>query len=382
MNSHLKTRLYFVDWLRVLAMFCIFLFHSNRFFDLWDWHLKNETRNIVSSIHISFFSHWMMPLFFVLSGAAVFYSLRYRSPSEYLRERLKRLLIPFILIGYFLTSPPQIYLERLTHSAFKRSFIEFIPHYFDGFDMFGGNFPWHGFHLWYLLYLIIFSIALLPLILPRKTSHTSIISSMSGWFETSWTYVFLIIPLICADVFVDMHGLGFLRVTGGWTVFSYALFFLYGYLFFSNPRILDLLNRYTKPSLFSASGLSVVLLVGEFWLKLELETNMHLYLMAMLVRALCVLFWISGILGLGMRWFNFSNRFLKYANEAVLPFYILHQTILLLVGYFILQWDLNAFYKYIIIAVCSFAVITMLYHFLVRPFNPVRFLFGMKPRER
>jgi peptidoglycan/LPS O-acetylase OafA/YrhL len=109
-------RLYYIDWLRVLAMLSIFFYHADRFFDYDDWHVKNGTYNIISSIHTSFFSQWMMPLFFILSGAAIFYSLKLRSSSTFLWERVKRILIPLAIVGYFITSPPQMYFERLTHN--------------------------------------------------------------------------------------------------------------------------------------------------------------------------------------------------------------------------------------------------------------------------
>ena len=76
---------------------------------------------------------------------------------------------------------------------------------------------------------------------------------------------------------------------------------------------------------------------------------------------------------------NFATARLKYANEAVLPFYILHQTVLLCVGYFVVQWAIPDLLKWAIILLVSFPIIMLLYEFLVRRFNLMRFLFGMKP---
>jgi hypothetical protein len=79
-----------------------------------------------------------------------------------------------------------------------------------------------------------------------------------------------------------------------------------------------------------------------------------------------------------MKHLNFSKPFLKYANEAVLPFYILHQTVLLCVGYFVVQWAIPDLLKWVIILPVSFVIIMVLYEFLVRRFNVMRVLFGMK----
>jgi peptidoglycan/LPS O-acetylase OafA/YrhL len=84
------------------------------------------------------------------------------------------------------------------------------------------------------------------------------------------------------------------------------------------------------------------------------------------------------ILGFGSRYLNFSNRLLKYANQAVLPFYILHQTIILSVGYFVVQTNVPILVKYLIIAATSFVAIIALYELLIRRINILRFLFGMK----
>ena len=75
---------------------------------------------------------------------------------------------------------------------------------------------------------------------------------------------------------------------------------------------------------------------------------------------------------------NKTNRFLAYANEAVLPFYILHQTIIIVIGYYVVQWDSGVALKYCVISITSFIAIMAIYELLVRRINVLRFLFGMK----
>jgi len=372
-------RLYYIDWLRVLAMLSIFFFHANRFFNYDDWHVKNGEHNIISSIHISFFSQWMMPLFFILSGAAVFYSLKSRSGSAFLWERVKRILIPLAFVGYFITSPPQMYFERLTHNRFEGSFLDFIPAYFQGVDMFGGNFPWHAFHLWYLVYLFVFSVILLPFFIPRKSQRTSILSSLSNWFEAPYRLLLLAVPLIIINIFIDTNDLGFMRGTGGWDLFSYLFILVYGYLFFCNEKILETIKRIRSVSLMLAIILSLTGLVVGFGIKPEISENTPiLYLFLTFVRCFRVLLWIIAIIGFGEKYLNFNNRFLRYASEAVLPFYILHQFVLLLIGYWVVQWQINALVKYVAIACLSLIVIMGLYVIIIKRFQVTRFLFGLK----
>jgi len=371
-------RFYYIDWLRVLAMMSIFFFHNDRFFNSGDWHVKNKVTSVLSSIHISFFGHWMMPLFFILSGASVYYSLKYRKSSEFIKERTIRILIPLIFLGYLIIAPPEIYLDRLTHLQFTGSFCQFYPHYFEGFDMFGGNFAWHGVHLWYLLYLFLFSLILLPFFLPEKQSRTSLISRLATLFETPWAFWLLFLPLSAADVITDALGLGFSRAAGGWSIFSYILFFIYGYLIFSNVHLQEIVRKHCKAALIAALVLSISSLIIEFVVGPAYSSGTPFYISAMLVRALLSFCWIIAILGFGSRFLDFNNRFLRYANEAVLPFYILHQTIILIIGFYVVQWDMGVAAKYGVITSVSFIAIMAAYELLIRRVNVLRFMFGMR----
>ena len=82
--------------------------------------------------------------------------------------------------------------------------------------------------------------------------------------------------------------------------------------------------------------------------------------------------------GYSQKYLNFNNRFLGYANEAVLPFYILHHVVLLLIGYWVVQWQINALVKYIVIASLSLIAIMGLYDIIIKRFQVTRFLFGLK----
>jgi hypothetical protein len=92
--------------------------------------------------------------------------------------------------------------------------------------------------------------------------------------------------------------------------------------------------------------------------------------------------WVMFILSLAAKYLNFNYKVLTYGNEAVLPFYIFHQTIILCVGWFVIRWNIGIGSKYLIIAFVSFALIMALYDLLVRRFNVMRFFFGMRPKKK
>jgi len=83
-----------------------------------------------------------------------------------------------------------------------------------------------------------------------------------------------------------------------------------------------------------------------------------------------------------LRYLNFSNSFFSYANQAVYPFYILHQMVMLVIGYYIVQWDRGIVPKFLAVAMGMFVITMILYELLVRRWAVTRFLFGLKPLTR
>ena len=156
------------DWLTVLAMVTIFLFHCARFFNHEDWHVKNNQLSDGLTLFVSIVAQWIMPLFFVLSGTSSYYSLKSRNGGRYIGNRVQRLVIPFIFGIFVLLVPVQVWIERSSHAQFDGTFIEFYPHYFEGFYAFGGNFAWMGLHLWYLEILFVFTLLTFPLFIFLK----------------------------------------------------------------------------------------------------------------------------------------------------------------------------------------------------------------------
>jgi len=149
-------------------------------------------------------------------------------------------------------------------------------------------------------------------------------------------------------------------------------------MIFSNTRILDMIKKY----FLANSTITLLLTLFGFLLvfigKPDLSFGSLPYILLMPLRSLCSFLWIISLLGIGMRLLNFNNKILKYCNEAVLPFYILHHVIIVVIGYYIVKLELGIGLKFVIIGVLSLIAIMAIYEFLVRRFNLLRFLFGMK----
>ncbi len=374
-----QTRRNDIDWLRVLAMLSVFLFHCARYFDFEDWHVKNPQTSFGFTVFVGILVQWIMPIFFVLSGESTWFALRFRSAGQYAGERFKRLLIPLIF-GIFILIPPQVYIERLTHGRFQGSFFRFYPHYFDGFYGFGGNFAWMGLHLWFLLALFLFSLIALPLLLYfGGEGRKVLIRKTAGFFEKQGSILVLVLPLTLMEFVFHPSGLG-RRSLGGWNIFVYLLFFLYGFLLGSDERYRGVVEK----NRVSFLALAVLTTLVGFSLRrsgISPPFGSLGYLGISLLRTLNSWVWVLALLGLGSRYLTFRNRLLKYAGEAVLPFYVLHQSVIVAAGFFFLDWNVDIFLKYLVLALVSFFVIMLIYELIVRRWGLLRFLFGMKAQK-
>lgn len=390
-------RLYFLDWLRVFAILVVFLVHCSKIFDYDTTVVFNTVRSPVLSAFRDFSLLWIMPLFFVLSGAAVFLSKGSDKTGEFIKSRFLRLLVPLIFIGTFIINPLYVYIERLSSGEAASGFFQWYPQFFDGIYGFGGNFAplGQGTHLWYLEFLFIYSLILLPLFARSKKLGISYLSKLSIHFEKPWALFFLFLPISAVAAAFEIIGLGGLRVMGGWDPISYLLFLSYGYLIFSNAKIGETIKKYSPIYLAVAIILTALLLDSRFGFILKipgltrydllndgalLPLNQSLWIAVQALRGLLGWCWIIGLLGLGHRFLNFNNKFLAYGNEGVLPFYIMHHTIIYIIGYYIIQWSGNIGSKFLIISITSFTIIVAIYEILIRRFNLLRFLFGMKTK--
>lgn len=378
-------RRYDIDWLRVLAMLSIFVFHCARFFNYEYWHVKNNQLDLGMSVFVSFLVLWIMPLFFLLSGEGSYFALSFRTGGKYITERFKRLVVPFLFGTFVVLIPLQVYIERVSHLQFAGSFIEFYPHYFDGLYALGGNFAWMGLHLWFLEFLFIFSLIALPLFLYLRTEAIKRrISRVSAYLKKPGTIFLLGIPLVIMGLLVDLQpgGIGLLifnQAFGGWSLAEYIIFFIYGYLIASDMNFKETLERHRKIALVMGVITSTLLMQLLYFYSIGPSFT---YILSAILRPFSSWLLLVAILGFGSKYLSFNNRVLKYANEAVLPFYILHQTVIVTIGFYIASWNASVIVKYFILSTLSFAVIVSIYDLLIKRNNWLRFLFGMRLKKR
>ncbi|PKL15242.1 MAG: acyltransferase, partial [Spirochaetae bacterium HGW-Spirochaetae-5] len=136
MNSN--QRMYYIDWLRVIAFGLLFVFHSFRLFDTYSWHLKNAETSISINYIIEFMHSWRMYIIFLVSGAGTYFAMKSKR-ENFLNGRIKRLIIPYIF-GVFILIPPQKFLEAIQQYGFEDNYLNFLIQLPQG--LINENFGW------------------------------------------------------------------------------------------------------------------------------------------------------------------------------------------------------------------------------------------------
>lgn len=374
-----QNRQYFIDWIRVLAFGILIFYHSGMFFVSWAWHVKNNI--IVESLEypMVFFSQWRLSLLFFISGVGMSFALKSRTGWSFIRERTKRLSLPLIF-GMFVIVPPQIYFERFLNHQFSGSYLAFYPSVFDFIPYPKGSFSWH--HLWFVMYLFVYSLVGTPIFLALKsTSGKQFLVKFYQTFLHPVKIYLTAIPFMILFWILDPISPTTHNLTHDWlNLINSFLVVLMGYILGQNPKFWEMLEAYRKGYLWASIlfSTSIYLFVFKPIFPIQNE-DLDFFIKGIITRinALSIIFCIGGY---AKHYLNFNNKTLKYANEAVYPFYILHQTITVGIGFYIANWDLAWQLKLLILALGTFWGSLIIYHFLIRPFRVMRVLFGLKPQ--
>jgi glucan biosynthesis protein C len=382
-------RLYYLDWLRVLLILGVFLYHAlSPFRAGLDWHITNPERSVTVTVIFVWLWPWALPLFFLVAGAASRFALRRRSNRQYVSERVARLLIPFI-VGSILFSPLQAYLEALHKGSYQGSFLSYIPQMLA--DKTSGNlftpltFTEWGFHLWFLAFLFAYALLALPIFRWfQRDAGRSFISWLGRLVEGRGGILLFILPLALARILVQP----FFPEEHGWLDFVYSfLFFVLGYVLYADDRFVTAVRRDRWLSL--AGGiLSLVAfgplfaVFGDQFFEWSETFVMPWSIISILLFTLSSWCWTLCVLYLAMKYLDFSNKWLEYGNSTIMPFYLLHQPVIVVIAFFVVQSSVGILPKLLVVVIGSFLVTLGLVELLIRPFTLTRRLFGMKPRGR
>ena len=372
-------RLYYLDWLRIIATLGVFLFHASNVFNTANFEIKNaEQSDVIMMIEVFFFP-WGMPLFFLIAGAGSYFALRRRSAGQFTRERTLRLLVPF-LTGTLLLGPIQLYLSwrhRIETGVFDGTLLQFVANRLSsiGPKLFGAL----GYHMWFLGYLFAFSLLALPFFIWLKgETGQRFVAWLAGLCGRRGAILLFILPL--AAVRLALHP--FFPEEHDWAdFFSLGAFFVLGYLMFADVRFAQAIRRDRWIILGAGIAAMVALMaVGMALGSLDIEKPPRTFSEFLFwgLMAACGWCWSAFMLFIGMRYLDRDNRARQYGQEILLPFFVLHQTVIIASAYFAVQWNTGMLPKMLAVYLGSFVVTIGLCELVIKRVGILRVLFGMK----
>jgi len=388
-----STRLYYLDWLQVLTVLGVFLFHAVHPFDeLGDWHIKNADKSDLATLFGIFFTPWGMPFFFFMTGATSWFSLRQRTPGRYARERVTRLLIPFT-IGVIVLTPIQAYYELIHKGWWKGgSFIDFMLsseariYFFTEYHQLKFNpeiFSNVGYHLWFVAFLFAYALLALPVFTWLKNDPSKrLVGWLARWAKWPGGLLVFVIPLALVRFILQNERPSNLY---GWVDFIYLLlFFVAGHILIADERFLQAIRR--DWWLYLILGIACMLFflsmaVGVpviYWMESPGTPGFYLIYTVLSLNSWC---WTMVLFYIGMRFLDSTNQWLQYGREASYPFFWIHHPVIFLISFYVVQWEAPLLIKMLVIAVGSFLITLGLLELLVKRVRPVRALFGMRPKQ-
>lgn len=366
-------RVYYIDWLRVGAVLLLFPFHAGRVFNAGElFYAKSEIQSSALSYLIALTEFWHMPLLFFLAGASTYFALKHRSVGRYALERTTRLLVP-LFFGVLVIVPPQGWYGARTNDGYTGSFIEYFTsgRAFDGSNLFGRGDYYGGLtpaHLWFIMFLWMLALLAIPLLARGRTDR-----GRAGYAHVARILAHPAAWLVV--VFLALLG-DALPEIGVSNPLYYFVFFVVGYISMHDDAFAASAERHRVAALISGLTMCVLAIVlrdvgnsladpspaRAAWAYAELAGG-----------------WLTlvGLLGMGRRHLDRASTTLSYHAEASYPVYILHQTVIVVSGFYLVRLLPQPWISWPILILISVAVTFALYEG-VRRVGPLRFLFGMK----
>lgn len=332
-TAHSAHRLYFLDWLRIIALLILILYHVGMYYVHWDFHVKSPFAGPGLEPWMLLSGPWRMDLLFMVSGAATALMLKSGATGEVMRRRSKFLLLP-LLCGVVLIVPPQSYFEVVQKFGYSGDYMSFLKLYFGHHKGFCNNgqcliLPtWN--HLWFLPYLWLYTVLLWLMVRAWPTSLTTMARLAETLLLGARLAALPIAAIFAVRITLFANYPSSHALWGDW--FNHAMYlgmFLTGAVFAVQPTLWLGLVKWRWPALIAALGCWVVLVgIRPSW---PLE---HLVIATMQWGALVA------ACGFAQQLLNVDHPLRKQLGEAVFPVYIFHQTVIIVFSQLLwpLQW--------------------------------------------
>jgi hypothetical protein len=332
-NTNHNTRLYFLDWVRVIAFFILILYHVGMYYVTWGWHVKSPYASDALEPYMMLSSPWRLALLFMVAGVASSFMAARMKAGRFVGQRSRRLLLPLVF-GMLVIVPPQSYCEVVEKLGYTGSYAGFMRQYlgaYHGFCKDGSCLilpTWN--HLWFVAYLWVYTLvlgALLPLLAARFDRMAARLDRLlAGWRLLVLPAAVLALARIALkDRYPETHAL-----LGDW--FNHATYF---FLFALGAMLARVPQVWPRFEALRWHGLGIALTCWAalmVWSAIPDDAavpNLPAWLLVVrAIYALCTWSAIVAACGFAHRHLQFDSPARRYLTEAVFPVYIVHQTLI------------------------------------------------------
>ena len=364
-------RLSELDWLRVILIFAVFLHHVCMPFNGDGWHIMNsESSKLLDDIMV-YFEQFRLPILFFISGVGSVILLSKVSAKKFTLDKVTRLLIP-LLIGSLLIVPPQTYIEN----------IDKFQSYWQAFPKLALNFETN--HLWFIEYLFVFALLAIPLnFLLHSRLGSSVVSSVEKLAKFKGGLFLLVVVLISVKIYFSlMFPSDDNKIENLSSSMYYFVFFISGMIFIRNNNIWQAIREQRLCNLIILS-LSTIIFYAYYYSPdlseyLSLDARWSIWWLVC-----CLVAWsaLLTILGYAQYYLAKTPKWLHLSNELIYPFYIFHQTVIVVIGFYVITWQTSIPIKIMSLFGLSFIVTSLICFYIIKPFNVLRFMFGLKANK-
>lgn len=343
-------RRYDIDWLRVIAIGLLLIYHIGIGFQPWGVFIRfiqNDTPLESLWVPMSMLNVWRIPLLFYVSGMGVCFALRKRNLLELIMERSRRILIPF-LFGVFCIVPLHLFIWQ----DYYRQDLTYSPGMV---------------HLWFLANLFIYVLILASLIfLLRKLKSVRFEQTLSKILSSPFVFLFIFAVFIAEAELLRPETFELYATTLHGFLLG-LLAFIFGFLFIqAGDAIWTNLRKFR--------WLFLLLAVSLFLARLNLyELKAPYFLMSIESNS-----WIFALFGFANIYLQRSTKVLTYLSQAAYPVYIIHMVFLYAIAYFIFPLNISVALKFFISVIGTGMACFLSYEFIIRRIRFLRPLFGLK----
>jgi hypothetical protein len=371
-----------LDWVRILAFGLLIFYHVGMLYVSWGFHIKSVHRLSWLEPVMLVVNPWRLSLLFLVSGVATRYMLGKYNLGAFVRTRSARLLIPLIF-GMFVIVPPQSYLQIVESLGYPAGFADFYGRHYLAF---GAQFcpnpcivlpTWN--HLWFVVYLWVYTVALAgvlwlrPMLADRLGPRLAVLLTGPGLLVLP-CLLFAAWRLLLFPAFPSTHAL-----FGDWYNHAdHATAFLIGFLLAKEGGIWRDIERQRWIALAVAASLFVLFILLRAGL---VEPSPMLRWFASSAYGCYQWLAMAAVLGFARRHLTADGPVRRYLTDAIFPYYIVHQTAIIMIAHALRGSGLSAGSEAAIV-ISGTALTCLVTYEIARRIAWLRPLFGLRTEVR